>query len=270
MAPTKFGDISKAADDLLKNDYCFDRKLKLTTKTAAGVSITTEGVLKGKGCSGKLTSKFKPMDGISVDKACVTTAGRFIAEASLNNALKGAVFTLKCEDGADKPPAGSLEVNYANDSLNLSIGADVVNGPTLSTEASVAYNAFTLGGSLKYSSALDDYAAGISYSTSDMTASVTAAKKLSSVTAAVHHKVNSDLVVAAVVGINAKSITVGAKKNLSGGAAAQGKVDSNGIVSANWIQVLSPGVKLITSAAVDAKNFAGDSHKFGLTLVLNP
>merc|ERR1712166_609273 len=110
----------------------------------------------------------------------------------------------------------------------------------------------------KSSPSLEDYSAGLSYGTSDMTASFSAAKKLSSFTAAVHHKVSSDLNVAAVVGISDKSITVGAKKKLAGGAAAQGKVDSNGVVSANWIQVLSPGVKLITSASVDAKNFAGD------------
>ena len=89
MAPPKFSDVAKAADDLMTNDYCFDQKFKLKSKTTNGVELTSELTMKPKAVSAKLTSKFQPFDGITVDKLSVTTSGRFISEATLHNAMDG-------------------------------------------------------------------------------------------------------------------------------------------------------------------------------------
>ena len=40
-----FGDLNKLSSDLLNNDYCFDKKFKLTTKAANGLVLTSEGTL---------------------------------------------------------------------------------------------------------------------------------------------------------------------------------------------------------------------------------
>lgn len=282
MAPTAYADLSKSAKDLLKNDYQFDHKFKLSTKTAGGVSVTSEGVLGGKGTSGKLTFKGKgPLDGLNIGKACVDTKGRFTLESTLSGAVANTEFTVKASDGGGKAPAGSLSANYATSALNVELEADVVEGPTFTANTTFEYQNFTLGGTATYntqfdnsdsSPSLEDYNAALAYNTGDLTVSLGSKKKLSAFDLGVYHKVNSDLQIAAVVGFGAgtPSMTVGGKQALSGGAAVTGKVDSAGVVSANWISPLQPGVKLITSAQVDATNFAGDSHKFGLTLQLSP
>lgn len=275
MAPTSFKDLSKKADDLLTSkDYCFDRKLKLTSKTSDGVALTMEGAMGGKGVNGKLTSKFAPYSGIAVDKLCVDTTGRFTLESSLTDLFDGLKVTVKAADGSSKGPAGSLHAVYKTSSLNSEVSATVVGAPVVSAVASFGYDSFTLGGSADYdtgSSDLKDFAAGLSYSSSDFVASVTGKKKLGAFGLGLHHQVSSDVAVGAVVDFEGgfKGATIGASKKLSGDASVMGKVDSAGVVSANWIQVLSPGVKLVTSAQVNAKDFAGDSHKFGLTLNLS-
>lgn len=271
-------DIQKPINDLINNDYVFGRKLKISTKSSAGLSFSTEGTLGAKGTSGKLTLKGQSMlDNVKIDKACVDTKGRFTLESTLSNALKGCTFTVKASDGAGKAPAGELSMNYSTDRLNFQLAADVVEGPTLSSSATVGYEGFTLGGSVKYNTAfdndssgsLDDYNAALAYKMSDMTLSVTTKKKLSNFNLGVHQNTSSGLELGALVGFStaggSKNITLAAKK---GNTTA--KVDSSGVVSANYVIGLDAGVKLITSASVDATNLAGDSHKFGLTLNYTP
>jgi len=276
---TKYGDISKSASDLLNNDYCFDRKFKLKTKTANGVEFTVENVMGSKGVAGKLTTKCSPMDGIKVEKAGVKTDGRLFGEFKLTNAVKGAEFTLKAEDGAGKAPAGNFAVNYSTGSVNLDANVDVVNGPTIYGAGTFGYDNFTLGGEVKYntdfdgegSASVQDYNGAVAYSGRDFTASLTTKKKASSYSLAYHHSVNASTTVATQFDFSAsaaKTLTVGGIYKWDSQTKFQGKFDSNGVASANWIQVLRPQVKLISSAQVNAKDFSGDSHKFGMSLIL--
>lgn len=277
MAPPKFKDIAKSANDLLKNDYCFDRKFKLKTKTATGVSLTTEGTLKPKSVSGKLTAKFQPLQGITVDKLSVTTAGRFITEATLQNAMEGMSLTVKAEDGADKAPAGEVCVNYKTDNMVIDASVEVVDGPTLHSAGAFAYEGFIFGGEIKYNtlyddkdgkSSLEDYNGAIAYKGPDYTASVYTKKKASELHVGIHHAVSKDTEIATTYAHSSKLLTVGGIYKLDKQTKFQGKVDSNGIVSMNAIQQVQPKVQLIASAQVDAKNFVADSHKFGLQLIL--
>lgn len=278
---TKFKDAAKASNDLLNNDYLFQaQKLKIKTKSANGVEFTTEGTLKGsKGVSGKLSASFSPFEGISISKLCVTTDGRFQTEASLNNAMEGVKVTVKAEEGADKPPAGELCVDYKNNNAVVNTSVDVcdVNGPTLYGAATFSYENFLVGGEARYSTGFDssegsaalvDYNMCLGYNGGDFTAALTTKKKASALTASVHQNYSKDVQLATEYNHSAKTLTVGGLYKLDGTTKLQGKMNSKGIVSANAIQVVSPGVKLISSVELDAKNFAGDSHKFGLQLVL--
>jgi len=272
----KYGDITKSASDLLNNDYCFDRKFKLKTKTSNGVEFTVENVMSSKGVAGKLTTKCAPFDGIKVEKAGVKTNGRLFGEFKLVNAVKGAEFTLKAEDGAGKSPAGEFAVNYASGSLNLDASVDVVNGPTVYGAGTFGYDNFTLGGEVKYNTGSDgdsgaevsDFNGALSYSGRDYSVALTTSNKASAYGLSYHHNVSSGVQVAAKADVSAKSLAVGGIYNWDSETKFQGKFDSNGVVSANWIQVLRPKVKLISSAQVNAKDFSGDSHKFGMSLIL--
>lgn len=282
MAPLKFKDVSKSANDLLTKEYCFDRKFKLQTKTANGVQFTTEGTLiPNKATSGKLTAKFKPFEGISVDKLCVTTAGRFQLEATLENALEGASFTVNAEDGANKAPAGAVSMKYANDSFTLNSSVDIVDGPTLYSAGTFGFEGFVLGGEVKYNTQFDDkdavpslkdYNAALAYTGPDYTVSLNTKKKASEYNLAVHHAVSKDVQVASTFSLAPSSgnklLTLGGIYTIDRDTKFTGKVDSNGLVSSNFIQTVRPAVKLIASAQVDAKNLESNSHKFGLQLVL--
>mmetsp|Transcript_22651 Transcript_22651/g.44444 ORF Transcript_22651/g.44444 Transcript_22651/m.44444 type:complete len:281 (-) Transcript_22651:81-923(-) len=279
MAPSKFKDVGGAANDLINNDYCFDRKFKLKTKSVNGLVLTTEGTLKPKGVAGKLSASFSPFDGITMKKVCVTTEGRFQTEASLDNALEGVTFTVKAEDGANKPPAGELCVDYksANATVNTSVDVCDVNGPTLYGASTVAYENFLVGGEVRYNTGFDstdgspsvvDYNAAVAYHGGDFVASLSTKKKLSNVTFNLHQRYSKDVELATTYNHSSKLLTVGGIYKLDAATLLQGKINSNGIASANAIQAISPGVKLISSVEVDAKNFAGDSHKFGLQLIL--
>jgi len=282
MAPLKFKDLSKSTNDLLNNDYNFDRKFKLKTKTANGVEFTTEGsLIPNKATSGKLSAKFKPFEGISVVKLCVTTQGRFQVEATLENAFEGASFTVAAEDGANKAPQGNVSMKYGSDSFTFNSSVDIVDGPTLYGAGSFGYEGFVLGGEMKYNTQFDDkdaapslkdYNAGLAYKGPDYIVSLTTKKKVSEYNLGVHHKVNSDVEVASNFTLNPSSgnklLTLGGTYTIDKETKFVGKVDSNGVVSTNFIQILRPAVKLIASAQVDAKNLESNSHKFGLQLVL--
>ena len=127
---TKYSDASKKSKDLLSKDYQFDKKFKLTSLTKNGVKFTTDGTLKPKLASGGFSASFTPIKGVKVDKLAVTTDGRFKGEASLLDAVKGAKFTVKAEDGAGKAPAGKLCVEYARENVAVDASLDVVDGPT--------------------------------------------------------------------------------------------------------------------------------------------
>lgn len=281
MSPPSYSDISKSASDVLNNDYCFDKKLKLKTKTNNGVGLTVENVMGSKGVAGKLSSKFRPFSGIEVSKLGVKTCGRVFLEATLENAIKGTDITINAEDGAGKSPSGSLSVDYLADSFKLNTSLDFVKGPTISAAGTFATNGFILGGQVKYNTEFDDsesgakvedYNGALSYVASDFTASLSTSKKASVYGVSIHHNVSRSTQVATQFDFNSKDagkvLTVGGIYSVDSDTKVQGKIDSNGIVSSNWIQNVRPQVQLIASAQVDAKNFAGDSHKFGLQLIL--
>lgn len=283
MAPVRLGDFSKKTSDLLNNDFSFDRKFKLTTKSAAGVTFTTEGTLKPKKLDGKLTAKWSPAEGLLVDKLSISSDGRLVGEATLKNALKNTDLVCKVQDGAGDAPAGELEVKYTHEKFTCDLGVDVVNGPTisLSGSAGVGTTGLTVGGSLKLDTKLDeangspdlkDYNAAVSYVQRDVTCVLSTKDKLKEISLAVYNDVSKDTQLAAQCNFlckgELKSMHVGAIYQIDNDTKLQTKVDNKGIVSANYIVAFRPGCKGIASVQVDSLNFAGDAHKLGLSLIL--
>jgi voltage-dependent anion channel protein 2 len=283
MAPVVFKDVQKSAKDLLKDDYCFDKKFKLSTKTQNGVAFTAEGTMNPKGTEGKVTSKFK-YDTISVDKLFTGSNGRFGLEASTkDNLVEGLKLGLKFEDGVAGSGAGAGSVNatYTTDNVTVTSEIDVVEGPTLYSGVTVAYQGFVAGADIKYNTQLDDKEATpsltdagavVGYGTTDFSTSVHAQEKGKKLNFVYHQVVDADTAVVAQLELEPKGsnrlLTLGGAKRIDAFTTFSGKVDSKGVVSANWIQVIRPQVKVIVSAAVDSKSLAADSHKFGIQLLL--
>jgi hypothetical protein len=288
MAPTRFGDFSKKGNDLFSNDYSFDRKLKWTTVSAAGVTFTSEGTLTPKKLDGKFTAKWSPAEGLLVDKLSVGSDGRLVGEATLKNALvQGKVssdLVCRVQDGAGKAPQGEMELKVNGDKFALDVCTDVVNGPTVSTSASFALpRNVLLGASCKVNTKLDessgaspevtDYNVALSYTKGDVIASLATKSKLSEATFTLHNAYSPQTTLAMQVALTTakgdlKSMQVGAIHQLDADTKVQTKVDQKGVISANYILQVKPGVKAIASVQVDALNFAGDAHKLGLSLIL--
>lgn len=283
MAPVVYKDVQNSAKNLLKDDYNFDRKFKLSQKASNGVAFTTEGVLTAKGTTeGKLSAKFK-IDSVSVDKLQTTTSGRINAEVSIKDALPGLSVGVKVEDGVagSGNPAGSVNATYKYQNITAFAEVDVVDGPTIYDSVTCEYQNFTVGAEVKVNTHLDDKDskpalvdanAVVAYQGKDFHVSLATVDMLKKLSLAIHHTYDAKTNVATTLDLETKgalrTLTVGATRKVDENTAFSGKIDSKGVVSANYIQVLRPEVKLIASASVDAKNFAADSHKFGLALIL--
>lgn len=281
MAPPKFGDFSKAANDLLNNDYCFDKKFKVKTKTGNGYEITSEGAMKrvSNSVSGKLTAKIPFSNGIVLNKVGMTHDGRFIADASYSNVIKGLSLSTLVEDGGKGSPVGEIGATYKHDIFTASLKVDAMNGPTLKDSISAKYENILVGGEFKYDTGIDkkgkgaglkDFSLGASIVENDFVCSAKALKKLTEFEIGVHHKVSGDVELGAVY-------NKGKTHNLSFGGiyrpdkltTIQGKVDSTGTVFVNHHVKVTNSLKLITSAQVNATNLAADTHKFGIQLHLS-
>lgn len=281
MAPPGFGDFSKAANDLINNDYCFDRKFKVKTRTENGYEISSEGSLKGSSnaVAGKLTAKIPFQNGITINKLGVTHDGRFIADASFRNVIKGLSLSTLVEDGGKKAPIGELGATFKNELFTAKLKVDAMNGPTIKDSVTMRHDKFVVGAEVKYDTGLDkkgssgglkDYSAGVSLIENDLIVSAKALKKLSEYELSFHHQMNSDLQVGAVFKkAKAQTLTFGGLYKLDKYTTLQGKVESSGVVSMNAIQKVSKNLKMIVSTSVNAKDLAADSHKFGLQFHLS-
>jgi len=191
MAPGKYKDVAKSANDLLNSDYKFVKSLKLKSKSSNGFDFTCESKL-GAAVSSSLSTKFSPAANVTVDKLQVNTDGRVVVESSLKNAVKGMTFKFAAEDGSSKgasgkeyTPQGSLSVDYCADKVTVNSKLDVVNGPTLSVSALTGHGGFVFGGTMTYntqfdadgkSGAVTNYGGAVGYKTSDFTGSLLASK----------------------------------------------------------------------------------------------
>jgi len=285
MGPTRYGDLPKKATNLLTDDYNFDRKFKLVTKSGSGVTFTSEGTLAPKKVDAKLTAKFAPAPGVSVDKLQLTSAGRIIAESTFKNVVKSTDVVVKVQDGAGKSPNGELEVKHTAPKFTVDAAVDVVQGPSLTVSGTVApVDKWVVGATVKYNTNYDakkdpvfeDYGVTVAHQTADATLALATKSKLSALSLTAYVEPSDVAQVAFQADASLKSdaklgdvtLAVGGLYVLDKDSKVQAKVDSKGLVSANYHVNIRPGVKGVASVQIDALQIAGDSHKFGLSLIL--
>ena len=277
-----YKDIAKTAENVLKDDYDYSRKLKIKTKTSNGVTFTTEGDMgSNKSILAKLSSGFNHgATGVVFKKLQVTTQGRLITEAEIPDVFtKGFKLTGKFEDGSGAKSANSKRVGV--------IGAEFVQKSfSFDTQAHITGNAIRasgvygldnilFGAQAGFSvdkSAVTDHNVAVSYTGNDFAATVQTKKKFNAVSGSFFHRLSKDSIYSAVFDYDLKSgsnhLTVGGRYNADALTTYAGKVESDGHVSLVLVQKIRPFLALSTSAHIDAKNFDGDAHKFGLGLTL--
>jgi voltage-dependent anion channel protein 2 len=290
MAPTRIGDFNKKASDLLTNDYNFDRKFKLMTKSMNGITFTSEGTLAGKKVDAKLTAKLPMIDDVLIEKIQISSLGRFIVEGTLKSVVQRTDVGVKIQEGGGKAPFGEVEVKHTADKFTADAGVSVTEGPIFFGSSSFSpLTNLVLGASFKYQTARDahirkdgvesgfaDYNVAALYSGKDFQVCFKTKNALKGAGLSVHHEVNKDLSVAASVDLAVKAMReltledmqVGGIYALDSDSKVQAKVNHKALVSANYILNVRPGVKVVASVAIDVADFVGDSHKYGLSLVL--
>jgi voltage-dependent anion channel protein 2 len=276
-----YKDISKTAEDLLKDDYDYSRKLKIKSKASNGVSFTTEGDMgSNKAILAKLTGGFTHQSsGIVFKKLQVTTQGRIITEAELPNVFtKGLKLSLKMEDGsvaknANAKRVGVFGAEYVRNAFSFDTQVDA--SANVRASGVYGYENILFGAQAAFSvdkSAVTDHNVALSYAGGDFGAALQTKKKFNALSASFFHRLSKDTIYSAVFDYDLKSgsnhLTVGGRYNADAVTSYGGKVESDGHVSLVLVQKIRPFLALTTSAHIDAKNFDGDAHKFGIGLTL--
>ncbi|RHY67444.1 hypothetical protein DYB30_002810, partial [Aphanomyces astaci] len=281
MAAPLYKDVSKKATNVLNDDYDFSRKLKIKTKTANGVTFTTEGAMAAnKSILAKLGASFvvPQIGGLTVSKLQVTTQGRVIVEADINNALVDNLkVTAKVEDGSRKTNASQvtkLGLEYKQPTYTLTKEFDVTAN-TASVSALAVVSGVTVGAHGAFNvnkSAVSDYGGALAYNGGDFQVTVATKKSLKTINANFHHQFDANTIYAASIDYDvqtaANALTLGGRYAVDKDTTYLGKVNSDGFVSLAVVQKVTPFLSLTTSAHIDAKHFEGDSHKFGLGLTI--
>jgi len=238
--------------------------------------------MTSKGVDGKFGAKLK-IENFNIDKLQATTSGRIIAETSVKDIIPNIKLGFKLEEGlpGSGNPKGSINATYTHNLATIFSEIDVVDGPTLYESISFEYEGILAGAEIKYNtnangngkeSGLSDVGGLIGYKTSDLTASIQSSKKGKGINLSLNKILNPETTIAVLIDAKTEgkldSFTVGGIYKLDKETSFAGKVNSKGEVTASYTQIIKPGVKLVASAGVDTKNFAGDDHKFGLQLIL--
>jgi len=280
-----FSDLGKASKELLENDYFYCQKLKVKTTNASLLSWFTEGELGGKGAVASTTVTCKGSS-LSLDKLRVKSDGRVLMEASLltSNHTK---FTMCAEDGRQEPGKplqsfGKLGCEFkipgAAHGGTVASDIDVVNGPIF--RSSFLYNyspAVKLGGEVVVNTRLEekdapelmDVNVGASYDGPGWNLTGKTMDSLGTLRLAYTHAVSPKLTLASQLDYRIKGssqkLSVGSRYLLDE-SVIKTKIDSNAILAGSFTHPLSKFFKMTLCAEVDIKDWAADSHKFGVGL----
>jgi len=202
---------------------------------------------------------------------------------SINDIVPHLKISTKFEDGIahSGDAKGSITGTYTQDMFTVVGDVNLVDGILLTESATFEYDGLIIGGEIKYNPKVEDseakgsfvdYNGLVGYNGKDYSVSLQSTKKGKNVSLALHHILSPETSFAVLMDFEpktaVKSLTVGATHSLNSETSVAGKIESNGVVSASLIQKLKPEVKLIASSSVNTTNFAGDSHKFGMQIVL--
>jgi len=266
--PVKFDDLSKAATEVLNDDYQVSgHQLKAKQKTSFdGAVVTTAVDLFGKDCAtpAKLTWKFpKPFGiaGVCVDKLEMDKAGKFKFEAVIDNAAH-TVQDLKLEIKSDladmaKTSGGFTFTGLKDTQIKLESKQDL----NFAFEATRSIDCATLG--VKCGQAnltAPDLGAKVAYG--PVIASILAKDKFSVFSAGACYKASNDLKVAATFEQSkAPKWALGVVYNLQKGTTLKAKVQQDTSVSCGVKHELVKGFTLLAGGKYDT---AGNKHTYGL------
>lgn len=270
MAPPKFDDLSKAATEVLSDDYQVSgHQFKAKQKTSFDGAVVTTAVdlfAKDFKTPAKLTWKFpKPfgLPGVSVDKLEMDKDGKFKFEAAVDKAAHG-VDDLKIEVKSDlanasKATGGFTYTGIADTQIKLETKSDM----KFAFEATRSFEPVTVGLKLGMANpTAPDIGAKLVQG--PLTAAILAKEQLSTVSAFACYKVNDDVKLAGSY-VHGKAIKygLGLAYTLQKGTTFKAKLEQDTSLSLGVKHELAKGFIVLAGGKYDA---AGKKHTYGLQL----
>lgn len=272
--PGLYPDIGKKARDLLYRDYQSDHKFTLTTYAANGVAITSSGSKKGElflaDVSTKLVNKNITTD-VKVD-----TNSKLFTTITIDEAAPGlkTIFSFVAPD----QKSGKVELQYLHEYAGISTSIGLTASPMVNFSGVAGNNTVSLGTDVSFDTASGNftkYNAALSFTTSDLIASLILNDKADTLTASYYHTVSplTNTVVGAELShgfsSNENSLTIGTQHLLDPLTMVKARVNNAGIASAVLQHEWRPKSLFTISGEVDTRAIE-KSAKVGLALALKP
>ncbi|GMP30485.1 hypothetical protein CsSME_00005139 [Camellia sinensis var. sinensis] len=272
--PGLYTEIGKKARDLLYKDYQSDHKFTVTTYSPTGVVITSSGAKKGDIFIADVNTQLKNKN-ITTDIK-VDTNSNLCTTITVDEPAPGlkTIFSFKIPDQR----SGKLEVQYLHDYAGISTTIGLTANPIINFSGVVGTNVVALGTDVSFDSKTGDFTkcnAGLSFTNSDLIASLTLNDKGDSLNASYYHTVNpltKTAVGAEVIhsfSSSVNTITIGTQHSLDPLTMVKARVNNTGKASALIQHEWRPKSLFTISGEVDAKSI-DKGAKFGLALALKP
>jgi len=278
MAPQKYADLGKEARDLISKNFHFGAvKLEAKTKGENGVHFTTEGSHNTDtgNVAASLETKFKYAPyGVTFTEKWNTDNVISSTIALENTKVEGLKIDL---DTTFAPFTGkkSAKVKTAyqhSDFLHATADVDFADltGPTLHGSGVLAYKGWHGGYQASYdiaNSKLLDNKFSLTYKKGDLVVH-TGIVNASTYVGSIHHQVNKDVSVAALLdwASDLSTFTLCGKYAVGDDTFVKAKVDNSLHVGLAFAQKLRPSLWLTMSGLFNAKSLEQGGHKVGLSL----
>jgi len=285
---SKYSSILKSVTDLLDKPFSYGNKVELKTKTANGVTFTSDATVSGKAAA-NLKVEYKHGN-VSIDKLTVGTDKKIVGEFTVTEALKNTDATFKFTDGTradakDIKAAVGATVK-AGDLGVYTVDAEVLDGPAFDFTGLVSYKSFLVGGTAKVNTtflgeqkadgsaiALGNLGVLAGYRGADFTLAAQTKKNFEAVDLSVVHAASDKLTSAALVTFplagGAVNFKFGGAYKVDSDTTLNATADHDAKVSLAYKQRLNSTATLAVSGQVAAAELGSDKHKFGLTLTLS-
>lgn len=272
--PGLYSDIGKKARDLLYKDYQSDQKFTITTYSPTGVAITSSGTKKGELFLADINTQLKNKN-ITTDIK-VDTSSNLFSTITVDQPCPGVKTILSFRVPDQR--SGKVELQYLHDYAGISTSIGLAASPFVNFSGVIGTNLVALGTDISFDTKTGNFTkcnAGLSFSSSDLIASLTLNDKGDTLNASYYHTVNplTNTAVGAEVthsfATNENTITVGTQHALDPLTTVKARVNNLGKASALVQHEWRPKSLFTISGEVDTRAIE-KSAKVGLALALKP
>jgi len=275
MPVPKFADLSKASQDLFKDDFgAGNVKVTLKSRASNGVNLKVEGskTTDTNAVTAELESKFTNASGVTV-KETWNTKNNVTTEVSVKD--KGLVGSNLSVAATFSPTVGFQTFKVKTDYGTDKFGTDsVFDGKSLTTAGVFQFKHLLVGASTVIDiakSSLRDYTVGAGYSSGDIVVA-TSLRNGSDVEGSIYHTPRPDIKAGVsctfVRGTGETGFDVVGAYAYDRDTTLKAKINSKLALNLAYKQALRPGITLTLSAQIDAARLNSDNHKLGLALCL--